>query len=122
MPSIRICCAVPRPDRVLAAILDAAEDEGFEIVNERRRSLEVRFGNLAMSILFGIFVAYAYSLIEVEEFEEDEEVEITMTWDFPWWQGVFGGMRSRKVMDRLADRIEREIERDDGEILSRKVK
>jgi hypothetical protein len=127
MPTINLVCARTTANRVLDAITNAVEDEGFEIVDEGRRWMAVHYSSPGARFWWGsLFFAYVNSDIEVKEFADFDEVENFLTWEFPWWQGVFGlgiigGMRARKLMDTLADRIEDEIERDDGEILSRKL-
>lgn len=108
-------------DQVMDALASAAKKEGFAIDEEKDTRMTVRKGSLFMSILLGIFVAYAKADAKVTE-ADDDEVKLTIEWGNPWWQGIFGPMRTKNAMKGYADRFEKALEDAGGEVMDRKDK
>jgi hypothetical protein len=118
MPTIKLWARASTDD-MLDAVLAACKKSGFRVNERRNLKMNVIKGSLTASILLGIFVAYANADVRISE-EEDDEVKATFQWNNPWWQGIFGPMRTTGAMKSLVDEVEREIERYDGEIMERK--
>jgi hypothetical protein len=106
-------------DQVMDSLAAAAKKEGFTIDEEKDTRMTVRKGSLFMSIMFGIFVAYAKADAKVSE-ADDGEVKLVLEWGNPWWQGVFGPMRAKNAMKGYADRFEKVVEDAGGEVVDRK--
>ena len=118
MPIIKLWARASADD-MLDAVLAACKKKGFRVNERRNLKMNITLGSLTMSILFGIFVVYANADVRITE-EEDDEVKATFQWNNPWWQGIFGPMRTTGAMKGLVDYVEREIEDYDGEIMERK--
>lgn len=108
-------------DQVMDSLASAAKKEGFAIDEEKDTRMVIRKGSLAMSILLGIFVAYVKTNAKVSE-ADDGEVKLVLEWSSPWWQGIFGPMRSKGAMKAYADRFEKVVEDAGGEVVDRKDK
>ena len=108
-------------DQVMDALASAAKKEGFAIDEEKDTRMTVRKGSLFMSIMFGIFVVYAKADAKVSE-ADDGEVKMVLDWSNPWWQGIFGPMRTKNAMKGYADRFEKSVEDAGGEVVDRKDK
>jgi hypothetical protein len=76
-------------------------------------------GSLGRSLLLGPFVAYCRFRISVIEFEDDE-VDLILQRNFPWWAGFTGVARSRAWLLRLAKAIQTRIEQSGGQVLESK--
>lgn len=108
-------------DQVMDALATAAKKEGFAIDEEKDTRMVVRKGSLFMSIMFGIFVAYAKADAKVTEADAGEQ-KLVLEWGSPWWQGIFGPMRARNAMKGYADRFEKAVEDAGAEVTDRKDK
>ena len=53
---------------------------------------------------------------------DDGEVKLAIDWSNPWWQGIFGPMRTKNAMKGYADRFEKTVEDAGGEVVDRKDK
>ena len=120
MPQITIFVKAT-DEQAMDALAAAAKKEGFAVEEEKATRMTVRKGSLAMSILLGIFVVYAKADVRVQD-EDDGEVKVLIVWSNPWWQGFFGPMRTNTAMNGFADRFEKAVEKDGGEVLDRKRK
>jgi hypothetical protein len=103
-------------DDVLDILGETAEREGYTIDEESKKGMVIRKGNLAMSILLGIFVGYCSMDVKAKEIAEDE-VRLKFEWTGPWWQGLFGPMRARKIVQNLVDLFEKRLKKNKLEIL-----
>lgn len=108
-------------DQVMDALASAAKKEGLTISEEKETRMTVTKGNLIMSILFGIFVAYAKADCKVTDADDDEQ-KLVVEWGNPWWQGIFGPMRAKSAMKAYCDRFERLVEDAGAEVTDRKEK
>ncbi len=108
-------------DQVMDALASTAKKEGFAIDEEKDTRMTVRKGSLFMSIMFGIFVAYAKCEAKVSEADAGEQ-KLVLEWGNPWWQGIFGPMRARNAMKGYADRFEKVVEDAGAEVTDRKDK
>ena len=105
------------PEVSIDAVARSCESTGFVVDSKRKRQLMVRKGSLALSVLFGVFVAYANAQVTVD-MEEDDTV-IDFEWGATWWQGVFGPVRTRKAMVTLIDEVEHILEEAGWEVVDR---
>ena len=108
-------------DQVMDALAAAAKKEGLTIDEEKDTRMTVRKGSLMMSIILGIFVAYAKAECKVTDADEGEQ-KLVIEWGNPWWQGIFGPMRAKSAMKAYADRFEKTVEDAGADVTDRKDK
>jgi len=94
-----------------------ARDEGFAVERVEDDELQLRKGNLALSIFLGAFIAYCNFKIIFHP-EKGNRVEIEMNRNSPWWTGIIGIGRVKSIFKKLVNAIEDEIEDAGARILS----
>jgi hypothetical protein len=64
-----------------------------------------------LSIFVGAFVAYCDFEIEIEEGRHEEDVDIVINRNSPWWTGIIGigrvKSRARELAEAIGDGIHR---------------
>lgn len=95
-----------------------AKETGFACHSAGGLRFEAKRGNLALSILFGAFIAYCDFTIEIEPF--DDGAELVLTRNTPWWTGAIGVSRVKSWAKTLGDNLKKEVERSGYRVLKEK--
>ncbi len=117
MPGQRIITNLEDKEALLTA-RDAARDLGFSVSRTGDWEFQAQRGNLGLSIFVGAFIAYCDFEVAIT-LSGDDNVEINITRNTPWWTGLIGVRRVKNWAKSLADRIEEDIRRQGGEIIRR---
>jgi hypothetical protein len=79
-------------EAAITAASEAAQRLDFMVREAGDWELNVRKGNLALSIFVGAFVAYCDFRIFVEQ-RRNDSIKITLERNTPWWTGLIGVQR-----------------------------
>jgi len=89
---------------VLGVTQHAAGALGFRTHPTSPWSFSAQKGNLAVSILFGAFIAYCNFNVYVSQ-SPDGNTAVSIVRNSPWWTGVIGVRRVRRRADELGNAI-----------------
>jgi hypothetical protein len=102
--------------QALSAAIRAARAEGFRVRELTECEFVARRSNLAASLLMGPFVAYCNFHVRV--LDNHDGVDVVVQRNYPWWTG--SGLRGVRLWaKRLANAIDRMLEKSGGRVLDR---
>lgn len=96
----------------------AAKELEFDIRSLGDDAFAAQKGNMVLSFFVGAFVAYCDFRVYVDEFEEETEIRIER--NSPWWTGLIGINRVKSRAKELANAIADRIEDQRGKVLDEK--
>lgn len=104
MAAILLVTGAP-PEYLRDTALNVARDLGFELVPLNDWSHGAKKGSLALSLLFGAFVAYCDFKLNIA-FPGDGTSHLILERNNPWWTGYIGVSRVKGRAAELANTIQ----------------
>ena len=114
MPGFRIFTDAP-PELADRVVLEVGDELDFDVEDAEDGEFSFRKGSFVASIFAGAFVKYCNFRVYVTEHEQ--ETEITIERNSPWWTGILGIDRVKKEAKKLADTIEDVLEEEGAQVL-----
>ena len=95
-----------------------AQDKGFTVAKLGNGEFTAKRSNLALSIVLGAFVAYCDFHIAIEDC--DDETELVLERNSPWWTGIIGVQRVKSWAKDLVKTIGEAIVDEGNEVIREK--
>ena len=96
-------------DEAMNVAKKIARDQDYSLETLGDWTFRATQGSLTLSILLGAFVAYCDFEIEVRDSRYEDEVDIIINRNNPWWTGFIGVGRVKNRARDLASAIARSI-------------
>ena len=117
MPGFKIWTNLS-PEKTFRLARRAAEDLGFTVRSRDQGAFSAGKGSFALSLFVGAFVAYCDFQVYVDDYENETEIRIER--NAPWWTGFIGVSRVKTRAQELATAIADDIEDEGGKVLKEK--
>lgn len=115
MAGLIITAELPR-EEALKIARKIARDHDYSLETLGKWVFRASQGSLTLSILLGAFIAYCDFEVEVVDSRYEDEVDIIINRNNPWWTGFIGVGRVKNRARDLAGAIASSIRRRDRHV------
>jgi hypothetical protein len=118
MPGLKFTCDLDA-EALYKIAFRRAQDLGFTVRAADDRAFVATSGSLPLSFVVGAFVAYCDFRVDVEEYEDGNELVLER--NTPWWAGMIGVSRVKAKANQLVQNIKDEVELRGGKVTREKT-